>query len=254
MKLQRIMNFVATIATIAINTLAVTLPIAGRDTGAISDAYPTRFTPAGYVFSIWSVIYTGLIAFSIYQLLPSQRDNKLVDRMGWWYVISCVCNMVWIFLWHYLQFPLTMVVMLGILGSLIMVYLSLRVGREDVSFKDKLFVQIPFSIYLGWITVATIANASVLLYSAGWRGGPIGESLWVTILLVIAVVIGALMALRHRDVAYLGVLVWAFIGIAVKQSAYASVQISAIAAAIAIAILILVAMFRSKPIMRQRLA
>ncbi len=139
--------------------------------------------------------------------------------------------MAWIFLWHYLQFPLTLLAMFALLGLLIAIYLRLGIGKTAVSTAEKWLVRVPFSTYLGWITVATIANVTSTLDFIKWSGWGISPVVWTVIMLAVGVVAAALMAFTRREVAYLLVLVWAFIGIAVKHTATPAVAISAWAAA-----------------------
>ncbi len=216
--LRQILTVVAVVATIVVNALANILPFNGQETGAISDRFAIYFVPAGYVFSIWGLIYLGLIAFAIFQALPAQRENPRLRSIGGLFLLSSVANIAWIFLWHYEVFPATLPVMLVLLGSLIAIYLRLGTGRTSVSRAETWMVRVPFSIYLGWITVATVANATQLLYFLGWNGGAIGPEVWTVIMLAVAVVLAWLMAITRRDVAYLLVLVWAFIGIATKHA------------------------------------
>jgi hypothetical protein len=217
--LRQILVVVSVIAVIVINALANILPLNGLNTGEISDRFQVFFVPAGYVFSIWGLIYIGLVAYAIYQALPAQRTNPRLRAIGWLFVASSVANIAWLFGWHYEQFPLTLPVMLALLGLLIAIYLRLGNGREDNRpVGERLAVQLPFSIYLGWITVATIANATSLLNYLGWNGGPIAPEVWTVIMLAAAVIIAALMAFTRRDVAYLLVLVWAFAGIGIKHA------------------------------------
>ena len=166
--LRQVVAIVGVLATIAVNVLANTLPINGQNTGDISDRFDIYFVPAGYVFSIWGLIYLGLIAFAVYQALPAQRENPRLQRMGWWFALASVANIAWIFLWHYLVFNWTIVAMLALLGSLIAIYLRLGIGRTAVPAGERWAVRAPFSVYLGWITVATIANATQLLFYRGW--------------------------------------------------------------------------------------
>ncbi len=212
-------NILAVVATIAVNGLANALPLNGQTTGAISDRFKVYFVPAGYVFSIWGVIYLGLIAFAIYQALPSQRENPRLRRIGYLFALSCLANMLWIFLWHYALFPLTLVVMLALLLLLIAIYLILGIGRTRVPVAETWLVRVPFSIYLGWITVATIANATALLYYLNWDGFGIRPEIWMVIVLVVATIIASLVSLTRGDVAYMLVIVWALVGIAVKHAA-----------------------------------
>ncbi len=225
--IRQIVNVIAVVVTITINILANALPINGLNTGEISDSFPVYFVPAGYVFSIWGVIYIGWIAFAIYQALPSQRENPRFRRIGYWFTLGAVANSAWIFLWHYQQFPLTLVMMLILLVSLIVVYLRLEIGVKPVSGAEKWAVNVPFSIYLGWITVATIANVTDVLYDLNWNGFGIAPQTWAIIMLVIGAILTSIVIVTRRDVGYTAVIVWAFIGIIVKQSAESSIALTA---------------------------
>jgi translocator protein len=246
MKPRQIINIVALIVMVGINILANALPIAGRDTGEISDMYPVLFTPAGYVFSIWLIIYVGLTAFVIYQAQASQRDNPRFERVGYWFVANALLNALWIFLWHNLLITLSMLVMLGILATLIVIYQRLEIGRTRVSTGEKWLARVPFSIYFGWISVATIANAAIMLYNLGWRGEPLTQEIWTVLVIAVATAIGAFMIFSRREVAFPLVLVWAFIGIYVRQSDVNLVPIVAMAAAVLIALLIIIDRLRRR--------
>lgn len=225
--IRQIVNVFAVVVTITINILANALPINGLNTGEISDSFPVYFVPAGYVFSIWGVIYIGWIAFAIYQALPSQRENPRFRRIGYWFALGSAANSAWIFLWHYQQFPLTLVMMLILLTSLIIIYLRLEIGVTPVSGAEKWAVNVPFSIYLGWITVATIANVTDVLYDLNWNGFGIAPQTWAVVMLVIGAVLTSIVIMTRRDVGYTAVIVWAFIGIVVKQAAESSVALTA---------------------------
>jgi hypothetical protein len=217
-KPRQIVVLIAVLITITINVLADALPINGQTTGAISDRFQVYFVPAGYVFSIWGVIYLALLAFAIYQILPAQRENPRLRKIGAWFVLGSLANCAWIFLWHYELFSLTLVVMLILLISLIAIYLLLDVGRARIKTTEKWLVDIPFSIYLGWITVATIANVTSLLAYLGWGGWGISGQIWALIMLAVGVIVAGAVHLTRYDVAYMLVILWAFIGIAVKHS------------------------------------
>ena len=234
-----LVNIISLLVTLVANGLATGLSLGGRTTGQISDAFPVLFTPAGYVFSIWSVIYIGLIAFAIFQALPSQKSNPRLARIGPWFTISNLLNTAWIFLWQYGYFTLTIFVMLALLFSLAVIFRRLNQGRERVNGKENWMVNIPFSIYLGWISVATIANFSITLYNLGWTGGGIPQEIWASGVILVAMLLGLLMALRERQTAYPLVLIWAFIGIAVKQNLYPPVVMVAIAGALVLSLTLL---------------
>jgi benzodiazapine receptor len=217
----------STIAVLVVNGLANALPLNGQTTGEISDRFQVYFVPAGYVFAIWGVIYLALIGYSIYQALPAQRQNPRLQRIGWLYVLSCAANIAWLFLWHYEIFEWTIVAMVALLLLLIAIYLVLGIGRRRVSTAETWLVSIPFSIYLGWITVATIANATSLLDYLNWSGWGIAPEWWAVIMLVAATIIASLVSLTRGDVAYILVIAWAFAGIAVKQSTTTVVAVTA---------------------------
>ena len=215
--IRQILVVLATAGVIAVNALANILPFNNKTTGEISDAFDVYFVPAGYVFAIWGLIYVALAAYSIYQALPAQRENPRLQRIGYLYILSCLANGVWLVLWHYEYFAWTMVAMGALLLLLIAIYLLLGIGRVPVSRAEKWMVHVPFSLYLGWITVATIANATDLLYSLNWDGWGIGPEWWAVIMLVVATVVAVLVCLTRGDVAYGLVIVWAFAGIVVSQ-------------------------------------
>jgi hypothetical protein len=210
-------NIISLIITIFVNILAIALPLNGKTTQELSDAYPNLFVPAGYVFSIWSVIYTLLIVFVIYQTI---NRNRVFDSIiSGLFILSNIFNSLWIFLWHYEQILFSLIVMFGILLTLIGIYWRLKIGLSEVEFREKLAVQVPFSVYLGWITVATVANTTVFLLSINWDGFGIGEEIWTGIVLFVATFIAVTLVITRNDVTYGIVPVWAFIGIVVKQLA-----------------------------------
>lgn len=244
--LTQIITIVITVATITVNALANALPINGQGTGEISDQFAIYFVPAGYVFAIWGVIYLGMIAYTIYQALPAQRENPLLNRIAPAYWIGNLANIVWIFLWHYNIFPLTLPAMLTLLGSLLFIYIQVM-RAEPLTTAQKWLVRLPFSLYLGWISVATIANFSQVLFYLDWNGFGLSGQLWAAIMLVIAAVLGLLMAWREYNIAYVLVLVWAFVGIYNKFPETALVGYTALAAT-GVLVLALIA----KPLLKPR--
>ena len=203
----------ALIVTLVMNTLAVVLPLFGRSTKEISDSYPSFFTPAGLTFSIWSVLYLSQIAFAVYQAQPAQATNPRIRAVRWPFVAACLFNAVWIIAWHGLVVWASMILMLGLLGSLIVAYNRLQIGVTPVSPAESWLVRVPISLYLGWITVATVANAVTLFLTLGWNDqGTLGRVL-AAVLILVAAGIGAAFSLGRRDVAYNLVLLWAFFGI-----------------------------------------
>jgi hypothetical protein len=225
--LRQIANLVSVVIALVINILAATLPFNGQNTGQISDRFQVYFVPAGYVFAIWFIIYIGWIAFVIFQFRPSQKESPRLRRLGYLFALSGIANAAWLFAWHYNVFGLSVLIMLTLLGLLIASYLRLDVNRVPVSRAERWSVDIPFSIYLGWITVATVANVTDWLYLVEWNGFGIPATTWAVIMIAVASVVGLLMALTRKDAAYLLVLVWSFIGIAVKQASVTNVAAAA---------------------------
>lgn len=232
-------NLATVLVALTVNGLANALPLNGQNTGAISDKFTVFFVPAGYVFAIWGVIYVGLIAFTVYQWLPAQRHNARLARIGGWFAFSNLANAVWLFAWHYELLPLSVVVMLALLFSLMVIYTRLDIGRAQVTRSEKWCVDIPFSIYLGWISVATIANITDWLYAWRWDGWGIAPEMWAAIMLVVASALALAMTWTRRDIAYLLVLVWSFIGIAIKQSAVSVVANTAGVMTVLVVVLVL---------------
>lgn len=238
-------NALATVATLVINGLANALPLNGLTTGEISDRFKVYFVPAGYVFSIWGLIYLGLIAFTIYQALLGQKDDRRLARIGWLYALSSLANIAWLFLWHYEQFPFTLLAMGTLLACLLAIYLRLDVGRTPpASTLERWCVDIPFSVYLGWISVATIANVTDVLWLAGWNGAPLTGELWAALLALVAAGLAVAMALTRRDAAYGLVIVWALIGVANKQAGVAWVPAAAWIGAAVAAVAVVLALGR----------
>jgi hypothetical protein len=234
------------LVTIIINVLADALPINGVNTGRISDTFHVYFVPAGYVFSIWGLIYIGLLAYAVYQALPLQKNNPRLKAIGWWVVLGGFANSIWIFLWHYGQFVGTLAAMLVLLASLIAVYLRLGVREIKVSKSETWAVRIPFSVYLGWITVAAVANVTDVLDYLKWNAFGLSAQTWFLVALVSVLVISTLMSLTRRDGAYFLVILWALVGIALKFSNEPLIWISSLITALLVGLCYFYSLIRSK--------
>ncbi|MCE9645792.1 MAG: tryptophan-rich sensory protein [Chloroflexi bacterium] len=233
--LRQFANVLSVVIALTVNILASALPLNGQNTGEISDRFSVYFVPAGYVFAIWGIIYIGWIAFAIYQARSAQKESPRLRKLGYLFALSGLFNAGWLFCWHYNLFGLSVLVMLTLLGLLVASYLALNVGGTPVSSAEKWSVDVPFSVYLGWISVATIANVTDWLYSVNWNGFGLAPQAWAVIMLAVASGVGLLMAVTRRDSGYLFVFVWSFAGIALKQAAEPLVANSAwVAAAVAL--------------------
>jgi hypothetical protein len=212
-------NSVSVIATIVVNALAVLLPLNGKTTNELSDALPNLFVPAGITFSIWSVIYLFLIIFMLYQIADviKKRDMLYIEKIGGWFILASLANILWIFLWHYEYVPFSLGAMLLLLVSLLMIYTHLNIGLSTVILKEKIAVHTTMSIYLGWITVATIANVTAVLVYFNAGGLFLGEVAWTALVIAVATLITILILLRRKDIAFSLVIIWALLGIVIKR-------------------------------------
>ena len=244
--IRQSLNVLAIILTLVVNGMANAIPLNGQQTGEISDRFKVYFVPAGYVFAIWGLIYLCLIVYGVFQALPAQRDNPRLRRIDAFFLLSCAANSTWIFLWHYNLFPLSLVVMLILLASLILIYLRLDIGRSAARRAERWAVHLTFSIYLGWITVATIANATDVLDYFKWGGWGISPEIWMIVMLMAALIIALAVLVTRRDTAYLLVLVWAFAGIVVKQAGVPLVTLASGIAAVLVVLMVIASFLSSR--------
>ncbi|MEO6037024.1 MAG: hypothetical protein ABIQ93_01340 [Saprospiraceae bacterium] len=215
-------NAVFFLLTVAFNYLSQAMPLHGKTTGELSDQYPNLFTPAPITFSIWGLIYLALLAFVIWQAWPirnaqrAEQRNVSVSRLGWDFAGLCGLNMAWLFCWHYEFVSASVVVML------ITLWLLLRMN--SLIFRDlahttdnRNFLQIPFGLYLGWISVATVANITAWLVSRQWPGFGLSEPLWTEIMMTVAILLTIVVLFRWHNIPYSLSVIWALFGIALKH-------------------------------------
>ena len=249
LQLLQIGNIIAVIITIIVNGLANILPIGGKNTAELSDNIPNLFVPAGITFAIWGIIYVLTILFAIYLAKDLFKNEKtttpFLEKISYFFILTSIANIIWIFLWHYEQVLLSLLAMLILFASLLLMYLRLNIGKEKVSLKERIFIHVPISVYIGWITVATIANVTAVLVTIGWNGFGISEEIWTMLVIIVAAIITILMLIKRKDYAYSAVIIWALIGIYLKRSVvdpiYGLQNQIAYTAVIAIVIILIVA-------------
>jgi hypothetical protein len=230
-----VLNLLGYLIMVVVNGLANALPLNGKGTGEISDQYPNLFVPSGVTFSIWAVIYLLLLIFVIYSFIalrskfPHRYD--FVAHTGLLFLVSCFLNAGWIFAWHYQKIFLSVGIMIMLLISLIFIYRRLEIGDPGQSKADRYLVHLPFSIYLGWISVATIANVTALLVHIHWGHWGIDEAYWAVIMMAVGTALALIMAIKNRDIYFGLVIIWAYIGIIAKQmqSEYPSAELTKLA-------------------------
>jgi len=218
-----IINLTGFVVVVVVNALATTIPLGGMTTGALSDSYPNLFVPAGLTFSIWGLIYLLLGVFVVYGIVFSARkvepSNSFMERVGVLFAATCVANAGWIFSWQYRVLPLSLMCMVILLLSLIAIYNRLNIGRSAASSSEKYLVHLPMSIYLGWISIATIANITALLVYYKWRRFGINEQIWTVIMIGIGILLGVVALFYRKDIFYALVVDWAVLGILLKRTA-----------------------------------
>lgn len=219
-KSTKLMVLISFLIMVTTNALANILPLNGVNTGQVSDAYPNLFAPAGITFSIWGVIYLLLLMFVLYFIgffnqERSKINPEIFNRIGIVFTISSIANTIWIFMWHWELLLPSIFVMLIILFSLI--YINQTILNERLTSREKLFLKLPFSVYFGWITVASIANITTYLASINWLGFGLSEVTWTAVIIIVGLIIGGLTTVINKDIAYGLVLIWAYAGIFIKH-------------------------------------
>ena len=237
-------NILALAGLLAINGLETGMNLGGQTTGGISAKYPALFTPSGVTFAIWGLIYLALAAFIFYQAAPRQLGNKRIAAISRYFQLSCVANALWIFAWHFELLGLSFFLMAVLLGSLIVVYRGLGNVDKTVPLVERIFVQWPFSLYLGWISVATIANFSAVQLGWGFDDVLGGAVFGTQIKLALAGAIAAIVLVRRDDLIYALVVAWAAFGISVKQAATPEVSGAALMLTVLILLLTAAALLR----------
>lgn len=218
--IMRITVTITFVVMILTNALANILPLNQITTGEVSDAYANLFAPAGITFAIWGVIYLALgghVIFQFREKFYSPETRAMIQKMRIWFSISSVANVLWIFSWHFDQIGLSVIWMLVILFSLIRC--NLLIHSAKLTSLERRWIQVPFSLYFGWITLAAIANVTTWLVSVNWQRFGLQEDVWTSVILMVGLAIAARTILKFRDITYGLVILWAFIGILIKHTA-----------------------------------
>jgi len=217
-----VLNIVFLVLTLVFNFLVNALPLNGKNTGELSAQYPNLFTPAALTFSIWIVIYAALMFFVGWQLIRLRNAQRAYHRdhavaaIGLKFVWLCVLNMAWLFCWHYEFLPAGLVVMLITLGLLIrMNQLIFRMLPHTTDNRN--YLQIPFGLYLGWISVATVANMAAVLVGTGWDAMGLSEKFWTVLMILVATLLAILAVRNWKNIPYALVVCWALTGIIIKH-------------------------------------
>ncbi|PSF36045.1 hypothetical protein C7H19_14990 [Aphanothece hegewaldii CCALA 016] len=212
-------NLISLIAAFVVNTITNIKPIDGISIKQIADSYDENVLviPANYAFAIWGLIYLGLLGLGIYQALPANKNEPRCRQLGYLLTISSLAQIAWVILFQYRLFFLSLIAMFSILIPLIILYIRLDIYLKPISRVQKWLINFPISIYLAWISVATILNVAIALASIQWNAWNISITTWTILMLIVTTVIGILAITKRRDIAFAGVLVWAFVAIAFRH-------------------------------------
>ena len=238
----QVLNIAALVVTLVVNALANYLPLFGRTTGEVADALPNLFVPAGLTFSIWGVIYLLLVMFVIWQArdLFSREEEEMpfLGQLGPWFALASLGNVSWLFVYHAGLIVLSLVPMALLFASLLVAYRRMRIGRAPARLGDRLAVHLPFSVYIGWVSIAVIANVAVALVAIGWQGEPLPEAFWAILMIAVGAALGVLMLARRGDLFFALVVIWAYIGIIIARLQADDATSVAVAAGAAVAVLV----------------
>ena len=232
-KTLAVLNLLSVVAVIVINYISQIIEFNGTTIGEMSRRYDNLFTPAGYAFSIWGIIFLLLLAYGVYQVkiaYTGKDSSNFILRTGPWFLLANVFNCTWVIVFAYDYTGLSVLIMLGILFSLIKIILNTDMERWDAPIGIIAFLWWPICIYSGWIAVATIANIAAYLSKIGWEGGPFSETAWTLIMIIVATLVNLLMIYK-RNMREFGIVgIWALIAIFMRhQEAYFAIAYTALA-------------------------
>lgn len=247
LKTLQVANVVGLLGTLTSNALANALPVGGVTTGEVADSYPNLFVPAGLTFAIWGLIYVLLVVFTAYQARGVfgrlDTDAQVVRSVGPWFLVASAANAGWIFAFHFKSIVLSQILIVVLTAALLTAYLRLGIGAREASAVVRWAVFVPFSVYLGWLTVATVANTTALLVDVGWQGFGLSQSIWTIIVIGVGAGVGLWAVFSRADIPFALVIVWAYAGIVIKRADAGDAPSVVLAASVAGAIVLLDAVF-----------
>jgi len=221
---RALLTIAATVGTIAVNYMAATGKFGGVSVETISNRYPTLITPSGFAFTIWNLIYLGLLVFSIYQIAGNNLSRFRSIRSL--YILSCALNCAWIFFWVQERIDISFVIISALFIVLFLIILRVRSHKNYAEYWS---VKSPFGLYFGWITAAAVVNLAVLLSSLGHPISVLTGSLFI----LAAAAMGVLIRAKFGNYLYPLAIAWAATGIAVKQSGNTWIVVASAAAVVA---------------------
>ena len=225
-----IATWIAILGTLGVNTLSNIFPIDGNTVADLANGPlgGVLITPANYAFIIWGVIYIGLIIYAWYQSRPRHRAQLLIKRLNVCLIVACVAQMGWIYLFTLQLYWLSVVAMVVILLALIVAYSELEDGQHRPERHRKRRVDGPISIYLAWISVATVVNVASAFYASGAQELGLSGAVWTAIMIVVANLIAAVAIVQRHDLPFALVFIWADVAIAQRHQDMPVIWVSAL--------------------------
>ncbi len=235
-RFRQFLTLVAILAAFGTNVASNLVPVGGETIGKIAN---TKFKdvliiPANYAFAIWGLIYVGLIGFGIYQARPAWAQNLYLRRAGYFVVLAMVAQIAWVYIFLYRYFAWSLLAMVVILLATIAAYLRMGIGIRRAIRQERWWLQAPISLYMGWISVATVVNVAIALHDAGWHAEGMTATIWTIVMAVASTAISAILRWRRHDNVYPAVTVWALVAIAIGNLNTSAIAFSAGGLAIAL--------------------
>lgn len=243
-KLLALLNLLSVILVIGVNYISQALRLNDTTIGEISREYENLFTPASYAFAIWGLIFLSLFGYAIFQVKRaffSDKASEFIEQTGYWFLIANILNSLWVIAFVYDYTGLSVLIMLGILGSLIKIILNTRMELKPTSISEKVFVFWPISLYCGWIAVATIANISAYLSKLNWNGAFLSPQQWTITIIVIAFLLNVVVLWKRKMPVFALVGVWSLFAIYSRhQNSEAMIAMTALVCTILLAVMVVV--------------
>lgn len=212
----------------------------GMAVGEVSDAFfgDVLIIPAGFAFSIWGLIYFGILALAVAQAWPGHGDNPHFEEARIPLIANMICNFGWIVFWQSLVFPVATAILVLQFATAVWLYYAMGIPSRPAFSKVETWIRPAMSLYLGWLTVATVVGVAVLLNYWEWGAFGLSMGAWVSIMLVIVAAVGFALTLWWDDPVYTLALVWGLIGVALRPDQAGVVMVTAVVAVLFLALVI----------------
>lgn len=215
-----VISAIGLIAVLIVNYLANALPLNDISTGDVTNQFLIPFQPAGWVFgTIWPFIYLLLGVYVVASFLPATRHHVRMSAVGPWLLVANIANIVWLFSWHWTRLLIGLLLLIVLVASLFMIHQAVRQPADDQprTTAQRLISWVPFSVYIAWACVATLANVQILMDEWNVLSSGLSSTGWTVVFILIGLLIAIGVSMRWHDAAVPLVIAYAYIGIAARQ-------------------------------------